>query len=242
MKKTIKNLFINSMNGVLQSRGYAIKPLGNDHKKINILSLDPFGRLAKSVLNEGMTCLKEDRLYTLWQVLNQVINLNGDIAEIGVFRGGSAKFIASGLRLNGKDDIVLHLFDTFEGMPDQQVEVDKRRRGGFEKTSLDMVKSYLSDFSNVRFYKGFVQDNARMVNNRKFSMVHIDVDIYEPYKFCLEFFGNRLIVGGSMVLDDYGFITCPGAKKAAEEYVRNNSSAFLMLHLLTGQAIITKIR
>lgn len=238
----MKKILLNKANSVLEKRGYAIRPLGNEHKKIDILAIGQFGRLAKCIVEEKMTYLKEDRLYTLWQALGQALNLGGDIAEIGVFRGGSAKFIASTMKLKDKSDVTLHLFDTFEGMPEQQVKVDNRQKGGFEGTSIDLVKSYLSEFANIRFYKGLVQDNAHSVRDMKFSMVHIDVDIYEPCKFCLKFFGDRLNAGGIIVLDDYGFTTCPGVKKAAEEFLKDGNGMFCLFHLLTGQAIMLKVR
>jgi hypothetical protein len=70
-----------------------------------------------------------------------------------------------------------------------------------------------------------------------FGFVHIDVDVYPPTAFCLDFFSTRLAPGAWMVVDDYGVITCPGAQKAVDDFVRNNPS-FSKVHLLSGQAIV----
>jgi predicted O-methyltransferase YrrM len=126
-------------------------------------------------------------------------------------------------------------------MPEQQSDIDKRRLGGFEDTTIDTVRSYLSGFYNVQLYEGIVQEQSSNVNDCRFSMVHIDVDIYAPYVYCLEFFSDRLVRGGIIVLDDYGFLTCPGAKRAADEFMLSRGRDFRMIHLLTGQAVIVKI-
>ena len=71
-------------------------------------------------------------------------------------------------------------------------------------------------------------------------MVHIDVDVYPVTKFCLEFFADHTIPGSVIIVDDYGFITCKGAKKATDEFVAANPN-FKLFHLVTGQALVLKI-
>jgi len=70
--------------------------------------------------------------------------------------------------------------------------------------------------------------------------VHIDVDVYPPTEFCLRFFAPRLARGALLVVDDYGFLTCPGAKKAVDDFVAAHAE-FGMWHLLSGQAVVYRI-
>jgi hypothetical protein len=56
----------------------------------------------------------------------------------------------------------------------------------------------------------------------------------------LEFFAGRTIPGSVIIVDDYGFITCKGAKRATDEFVRSNPN-FKLFHLVTGQALVLKI-
>jgi hypothetical protein len=69
--------------------------------------------------------------------------------------------------------------------------------------------------------------------------VHIDVDLYQPTRDSLAFFYPRLVKGGVIVMDDYGFKTCPGATRAAEELA--TAQGVGILHLPTGQGVITKV-
>lgn len=80
-------------------------------------------------------------------------------------------------------------------------------------------------------------ENIEQIKN--FGVIHIDVDVYPVTKFCLQFFADRTSVGSVIIVDDYGFISCKGAKKATDEFVAENPN-FKLLHLVTGQALVLK--
>jgi len=237
VKKIIRDLVLR----VLYWKGYTLTPLGTGSKKIKIENITEFYSLAKPILDQKRTTFRQDRLYTLWQGLRQVMDYKGDVAEVGVFQGGSAKFLATILKTNNKEDVTVHLFDTFEGMPDNLIKLDQRNKGGFGQTSLKLVKEYLSGFKNVKFYKGMVEEQSRFIKDNVFSFVHLDVDIYNSFKFCLDFFHERLLKGGIIVLDDYGFTTCLGAKLAIDEFLDAHKREYYFFHLDTGQGILVKI-
>jgi len=69
--------------------------------------------------------------------------------------------------------------------------------------------------------------------------VHVDVDLFEPTAARLEFFYPRLVSGGMIVCDDYGFTTCPGARKACDDFCAKTPQQ-TVIHLTTGQGIIMK--
>ena len=71
-----------------------------------------------------------------------------------------------------------------------------------------------------------------------FCFVHIDVDILEPTRDSIEFFYPRMMPGGIMLFDDYGFTSCPGAKLAADVFFEGRPEKIGLL--TTGQAIIIK--
>ena len=72
----------------------------------------------------------------------------------------------------------------------------------------------LKDFKFVEIFKGWIPEKFNKVKDKKFSFVHIDVDLYEPTLQSLEFFFPRLIEGGIIVCDDYNSFGFDGAKKA----------------------------
>ncbi|MFA5750437.1 MAG: TylF/MycF/NovP-related O-methyltransferase [Candidatus Shapirobacteria bacterium] len=147
--------------------------------------------------------------------MEMVLYLNGDVAEAGVYRGGSAERMAEKM-YGGK---TLHLFDTFAGMPETNKDLDKHRKNDFNDVTLEKVKEDMKRFSFITFHEGLFSDTLKEVEEKKFCFIHVDCDLYSSVKECCEFFYPRLSTGGIMVFDDYGSPTCPGAKKAVDEFV-----------------------
>jgi len=219
------------------------------HKHVDIRTLPGFGSLAAVVVKEERTLLYYDRLYTLYQALAHAARLQAGgatlhLAEVGVYRGGSSAFMARAGRQLGLSAAVLHCFDTFEGH--SQVDIDPgadresvHHAGLFGDTRIADVQQYLSALPNVRLYKGRIQETAAAVEQLRFRVVHIDVDIHAPTAFALRFFGDRLDAGGVIVVDDYGFTTCVGVLRAVDDFLRENDGYFA-LHLLTGQCVLLR--
>lgn len=219
------------------------------HKHIDIRGLPGFGDLASEVIQQGKTLLYYDRLYVIYQAL---INLKAiaeqrfgclNLAEVGVYQGGSSYFIASVLEALCLDAAMLHCFDTFEGHPAEDISPQAdpfHRQGLFSDTQIAAVRTYLERFGNITLHKGRFQDTCVHVASYQFHFVHLDVDLYEPTRFGLSFFDERLVTGGIVVVDDYGFHTCPGVKQAVDEFRRAKDNYF-SLHLLSGQCILVKM-
>lgn len=166
------------------------------------------------------TLVDRPRLEVLSQLAELVRAVPGDVAEVGVYKGGTALWLASCMESTKR----LLLFDTFRGMPPVDSERDKHKEGDFSDTSEEHVISLLSQppvAPNLRIYihKGlFPLDTGREAGSGPFSLVHLDVDIYTSVRDCLAFFHPRMSPGGYIVLDDYLEPNCPGAKAAADEF------------------------
>lgn len=160
------------------------------------------------------TLVSKNRCFMIYQLLRHAANMDGDIAEVGVYRGGTAKLIAKTAA-----DKNVYLFDTFSGMPAITSKIDKHKAGEFRGCSLPLVKSFLKDCPNAIFYQGIFPDTADSIRDRKFSFVYLDVDLYNSVKDCLEFFYARIVTGGVIIIDDYGAWGCPGVKKAVCEFL-----------------------
>ncbi len=166
------------------------------------------------------TLVDYPRLYALYDYILETKSVKGEVAEVGVYKGGTALWLA--LNLEAKS---LYLFDTFEGMPKVDKTVDLHNTGDFADTSLDYVYSVLFPIlSPMHIHKGvFPQENSQYIANNKFSLVHLDVDIYSSVYDCLTFFTPRMSPGGIIVLDDYLEPNCPGAKLAADKFCKENN-------------------
>ncbi len=248
----VKGIGVDRINSFLQRAGvkYEIAKRGVNYynyywykakKKIDLRTLNSFWKTASRVIEEQRTIHYYDRLYVLWQSVLSLPSPEYPVAEIGTYKGGTAKFIIETLRTHGYKN-EFFVFDTFEG----HVLVDQRWDGrhvigNFSDTSYEEVKAYLNA-PNVTIHKGNFLETAQLIDQiPNFGMVHIDVDIYPITKFCLEFFQEHTVPGSILVVDDYGNLNCKGAKKAVDEFVQTNSY-FKMFYLLTGQALLVKFK
>ena len=169
----------------------------------------------------------------------------GDTAECGVRFGKSSFFILHGLA-DGSADTTRphHLCDSFEGLstPAQvDAEVGFRReqwKAGDLAVDERIAHDQLRDFPQCVFHRGWIPDCFAGLEARRFALVHVDVDLYEPTRDAFAFFYPRLSRGGAMICDDYGLATCPGARKAIDEFFADKPD--VPMELPSGQALIVR--
>lgn len=185
-----------------------------------------------------------DRYYVIKEYLRSLGRLDADTAECGVYRGlGSWIIRHYAQHLPRHDRFAHHLFDSFEGVSTPTAS-DTPQPGvrpwnaGDMAWDMDDVKHTLSRWSDLQFHRGWIPTCFEEASQARFAFVHIDVDLYEPTRAALRFFQPRLIPGGVIVLDDDGFLTCPGARKAVEEFGATIHERFIRLP--TGQAVLVK--
>ena len=171
-------------------------------------------------------------LYCL--ALDATRRCDGEIAECGVYKGGTAKILAELV-----PDRPLHLFDTFSGMPETDPTRDLHEAGDFGDTSIESVREYLSDHTNVTCVAGLVPKSLEVIRDRTFSFVHIDLDIYSAIQSACEFFYARMQPGGMLLFDDYGYSSCPGARAAVDEFFADKPE--VKMALVTGQCFVQKL-
>ncbi len=195
---------------------------------------DYFNDLKRQTI--GYTLVDKPQCYMIYQFAKHVAGLPGDVAEVGVYKGGTARLLAKVLESTDK---TIHLFDTFSGMPPSDTTKDIHKAGDFSDTSLDSVKAYLRDCKNVRFYQGSFPGTSKLGVEKAFCLVHIDVDIYRSSMDCCEFFYPRMEKGGVMIFDDYGIPDCPGIKMAVDEFFSGKLEN--PCYLPTGQCVVIRI-
>lgn len=184
---------------------------------------------------KSFTLLEKDRLFTLWQFVMQAKRHDGAMAQIGVFRGGSARLIAYAKEGNINN---FYLFDTFEGMPEVNKDIDLHKKGDFKNTSLESVKKIFEKVPNIIFCPGFFPETVHYVTDNVFSFVYIDVDIYQSVLDSLNFFYPKMIKGGFMVFDDYMGKHTPGVKKALDEFLKDKKEVPIITAV--GQCVLIK--
>lgn len=217
-------------------------------KLIDLRQVPVFGELAQKTISEAYTNHYYDRLLTIFEgVSNLRRRCEGRapiMAEVGVFRGGSAGFTLGALQGLGIQDFEFHLFDTFEGHASEDIDgkfdrVDTHSPGLFGNTSLEGVRATLGDAAGLQFHKGRFADTCGDIDGKLFDYVHLDVDLHLPLVHALDFFSSRIMPGGWLIVDDYGFLTCPGAKTAVDEFLERETN-FSSITLLSGQCLLIK--
>ena len=182
------------------------------------------------------TLVEQVRCYVLWHLCKHARGVKGDAAEVGVYKGGTAKLMQIALERSAKD---LFLFDTFNGIPHSNSQVDKHKKGDFADSDIGEVRAFLGNVVGTRLIEGTFPDSAIAIQGRRqFSIVHVDVDVHQSVIACCEYFYPRMTPAGVMVFDDYGFAQCAGARKAVDEFFVGRRST--PIYLPTGQAIVIK--
>lgn len=186
----------------------------------------------------GRTLVAIDRCYMLYSLAERAVTLPGDMAECGVYKGGTASILAGVAAGKAK----LFLFDTFTGLPPGQPGKDNRyiHGGEFSETSRASVEEFISAKpEDVEIHAGLVPEIfVRIADWHRFSFVHLDLDIYRAVLDGLEFFYPRMLPGGVIVVDDYGFEECQGALLAVEEF--SEKERIRHIPLPTGQAMFIR--
>jgi O-methyltransferase len=189
-------------------------------------------RRVREILADWPTpVMSADEAYMIRGAVLSTAKVDGDLAEVGVFRGTSAKVICE-----AKGGRPLHLFDTFEGLPPTG-HFDSGFQKGQYACSLDSVRDYLKDFANVQLYKGYFPVTGEPVKSRAFAFVHLDVDLFESTLAALEFFYPRMNPGAILISHDYVAFT--GVRKAFDEFFINKCEP--VIELSGNQCLVVKV-
>jgi hypothetical protein len=177
-----------------------------------------------------------DRKFALKELLRLALRRGGEVAECGVFRGASAFLMARALRREGGGRR-LHLFDSFAGLSAPEAADGDYWAAGILACRREEAAANLVEFGDlVHFHEGWIPERFGEVEGSRFCFVHIDVDLSRPTRAALEFFYPRMVAGGLILCDDYGFETCPGARQAMDAFFADRPEP--IVHLPTGQGFV----
>lgn len=173
------------------------------------------------------------KFVTHLEFFRQTSNVSGEIVEFGIFKGNSFfRWIKFRDLLEQTCSRRIIGFDVFGNFPEAVFEADKPKRDAFiaetsggESISFEEINALLEAqnlHKNVELIKGdilltldeFLEKNAHL----KISLLHIDVDLYEPTRHILERLFDRVTKGGIIIFDDYGAFA--GTNKAVDDFFK----------------------
>lgn len=183
------------------------------------------------------TLVDRTRCYSLYKLVDQVKNLDGDVLEVGTWRGGTA-----GIFTNTLPKKTIYLADTFEGVVKSskwEHYVDKAHSDTSEQLVIDFLKNGLK-VENFKILRGiFPEDTGSEITNCKFSFVYLDLDVYLSTKDAFNYVWDLVVSGGIVAFDDYGMISaCEGISRFVDEIKDDEDKIFIQN--LNGQAYIIK--
>lgn len=174
------------------------------------------------------------KFITHLELFKQTQNVRGEIVEFGIFKGNSFfRWIKFRDLLEQTYSRKIIGFDIFGDFPEAHFEQDKLKRDAFVaetnggvSISYDEINQLLDAqglSKNVEIVKGdilqtldeYVDKNPHL----KISLLHLDVDLYEPSKLVLERLFERVTKGGIIIFDDYGAFA--GTNKAVDDFFEN---------------------
>jgi len=205
-------------------------------------------RIAQDGAHDNM--LKQLRYYLLHQLCAAAAEKfpNLRMAECGCWWGHSTHILASILAARPHFSGALDVFDSFEGLsefkgqdetPYRPTEASKTAARQNFRSNFARVREALSKYSFVQLHPGWIPGKFHEVEAERFSLVTIDVDLYEPTRDALRFFYPRVSKGGFVYFDDYGYETFPGAKLAVDEFMKSERPE-LFLEMPYGSAFLIK--
>lgn len=201
--------------------------------------LEPeFLELHELCREQTMTSL--ERMYALWSATRYIVDneLPGDLVECGVWRGGSVMLMALTLLRQGDPSRDLWLYDTFGGMTAPTAE-DVQEMSGRTATEILDERARTADdpfwgiapraaveanlrrtgypFERFRLVEGDVATTLSATAPDALALLRLDTDWYASTRHELEHLYPRLVRGGVLIVDDYGYWR--GARKATDEYL-----------------------
>lgn len=197
----------------------------------------------ESIFKSSELRLDKERVYTLSQLLKRSLRFDGNVVEMGVYKGCSAYCIAAQMSfsLGGRNsaDKRLILCDTFEGTPAiyDKEKGDINRKGKYADTSVDYVEEKVKKvYGNVEMVQGFIPNSLEKICDNRFCFAHLHLNLYQSTKDALIWLNNRMTDNGMIVIEDYGIDNCEGVRRSVDEYVSENERE--LIYLPTGQAVI----
>ena len=165
----------------------------------------------------------------------------GDAAELGVFRGDFAALINAAF-----PDRTIHLFDTFEGFPARDVEIEqaqglsRAKTGDFKETAENLVEERLPHPERAVFHKGYFPDSFDGCTEMTFAFVSVDADLYAPTAAALPLFFDRLSPGGVLLIHDVNSTQFSGAGKAVREFCTERGLLPMPVSDMHGSVVLRK--
>jgi DNA-binding transcriptional MerR regulator len=234
----VKKIILN----FIETAGYVLKKKSYLKKYESIPSLNIQQKKIMSITSK-LTMTPIIRQYALLNLLDYIFrkNIKGDLVECGVWLGGNL-IIFDQLKKKYNSKKKIYGYDTFAGMPKPTVNDKDMQKKQFFETYKDLNQRYYSakklnllevkknldlnkvNLKQIKLFKGRVEDTLVKKENlpNKISLLRLDTDWFESTKVSLNQLYPKLVKGGVLIIDDYGWNL--GCKKATDNYFKRKKN------------------
>jgi len=183
------------------------------------------------------------RMHVLCWAATLVKDLPGDFVDCGVCKGMYARIVMHYINFENLDK-TYYLLDTFTGLDEEYSSKEEMRKDesfGYKKLTglYERVLDTFRDF-NVNVIQGSVPDTLPEVKSEKICYLSVDMNCVAPEIAALDYFWDKLVPGGVIILDDYGYDNNRDQKIAHDEWAAKKQ--IKILSLPTAQGLIIKSR
>jgi O-methyltransferase len=204
------------------------------------------------------TMLPYRRLITLYQqaVFCEKNEIQGSYVECGTWKGGAIGLMALANLQHATVRRDLHLFDSFEGLPEPDEAIDGEKAAQFARDlgarangklaplegafgsvgTLEINKQLLEkvvgyDTNHLHYYKGWFQDTLprHAADVGDIAILRLDGDWYSSQSVCLDYLYDKVVSGGFVIIDDYGWFD--GDRRAVDEFMQRKQIRAFLNHI-----------
>lgn len=195
---------------------------------------DSFKKSVSTIVKNDLLSRDGERLNEIkWRAhivcwaANKVRDLEGDFVDCGVWKGILPKTICE--------------YVDFSTLPKTYFLVDpwgqNLKSNVYTEDIYEEVQTRFNDYLNVKLIRGLVPDVLNLINTTKVAYLAIDMNGSKPERAALEYFYPRIVSGGVIYLDDYGW-NFPELRATVDDFFADKPES--LLHFPNGTAIVVK--
>ncbi len=189
----------------------------------------------------NLTMLDQVRLYTFWEAIENIESIDGDVIEVGSWKGGVSFLMAEKISSKNINKTVF-AYDTFHGVVKSGIHDNYYKNNEHDEATLDEFNINIDKFktSNLEVFSGIYPDSFidNIDEKTKYCLAHIDVDTFQSAYDSFKYIWKKLSKNGIVIFDDYGFHQTNGVRVCVSKIRNEYNCSFF--YLQSGQAIIVK--
>ncbi len=199
--------------------------LNRVRRRLESRAEDQVWRQQKRLVSKFTMC-DQEALGSIRRACDYIVNHNipGDVVECGVCNGGTAAILAARTR---RPDRTVWLFDSFQGMPPTS-EVDGTEANKYVGLCVgqeELVRAAITELDfpidQCVIRKGWFEETFSKELPSDIALLHIDADWYDSVTLCLETLYDRVVEGGIVMLDDFGY--WEGSREAFYDFCKSKN-------------------